>query len=72
MNRFAQLLLASCIACAGLPASAQEFPAKQPIKLVVPFAPGGSTDVIARIVAPALGRSLGQTVVIEKIGRAHV
>jgi tripartite-type tricarboxylate transporter receptor subunit TctC len=65
MNRFAQLLLASCIACAGLPASAQEFPAKQPIKLVVPFAPGGSTDVIARIVAPALGRSLGQTVVIE-------
>jgi tripartite-type tricarboxylate transporter receptor subunit TctC len=65
MNRFAQLLLASCIACAGLPASAQEFPAKQTIKLVVPFAPGGSTDVIARIVAPALGRSLGQTVVIE-------
>ena len=65
MNRFAQLLLASCIACAVLPASAQEFPAKQPIKLVVPFAPGGSTDVIARIVAPALGRSLGQTVVIE-------
>jgi tripartite-type tricarboxylate transporter receptor subunit TctC len=65
MNRFTQLLLASCIACAGLAASAQEFPAKQPIKLVVPFAPGGSTDVIARIVAPALGRSLGQTVVIE-------
>jgi tripartite-type tricarboxylate transporter receptor subunit TctC len=64
MNRFAQLLLASCMACV-LPVSAQEFPAKQPIRLVVPFAPGGSTDVIARIVAPVLGRALGQTVVIE-------
>jgi tripartite-type tricarboxylate transporter receptor subunit TctC len=52
------------MAASGLSALAQEFPSK-PIRLIVPFAPGGSTDVIARIIAPALGRALGQTVIID-------
>ncbi len=43
---------------------AQDFP-KQPIKLVVPWAPGGNVDITARAVAPALSDILGQQVVVE-------
>jgi tripartite-type tricarboxylate transporter receptor subunit TctC len=46
------------------PALAQAFPAR-PLKLVVPFPPGGSTDVIARMVAQRLGDALKTTVVVE-------
>jgi len=42
----------------------------QPIRIIVPFAPGGSTDVVARIVAPRLGQILGQSIVIDNKGGA--
>ena len=54
-----------CIAVAcSLPAGAENFPAK-PIKLVVGYAAGGPTDVIARIVAKDMSATLGQAVVVE-------
>lgn len=53
-------------ACLGLApmAGAQPFPDK-PVTLVVPFAAGGPTDVVARMIAIPMGKSLGQTVVVE-------
>ena len=50
-------------------ASPQNWPSR-PIKMIVPFPPGGSTDIIGRLAADQLGRDLGQSVVIENVGGA--
>jgi tripartite-type tricarboxylate transporter receptor subunit TctC len=51
------------------PAAAQQYPAKT-IRMIVPFAPGGNTDIIARIVAPRMSEALGQQIVIDNRGGA--
>ena len=55
---------ATCLTLSAGQALAQAYPTK-PIKIIVPFGPGGFTDVVARILGVKLGESLGQSVVIE-------
>lgn len=55
---------AAALLAAPLIAGAQDFP-NRPVRLVVPFGPGTSTDIVARIFADAMGKSLGQAVVVE-------
>jgi len=74
-------LLAAPLLCAQ-PAMAQQtkaWPNDKPITWVVPFTPGGSTDVVGRTIAQKLGQRLGQSVVVENkpgagggVGAAHV
>jgi len=60
----ARRLLLVTVAALGLAAQAQTYPDK-PVALVVPFAAGGPTDVVARLIAVPMGRALGQSVVVE-------
>lgn len=68
-RRRALCLAAACAATlTTLPAAAQNWPTK-PVTLVVPFAAGGPTDVVARVLAAQMTKSLNQTVVVEnKVG----
>ncbi|PTM49812.1 tripartite-type tricarboxylate transporter receptor subunit TctC [Phreatobacter oligotrophus] len=62
-------LLAAVSPVAVVPAFGQAFPSR-PITMVVPFAPGGPTDIVARIVAERMSQTLGQQVVVENVAGA--
>jgi len=62
--------LALLLMLSPIAAPAQDWPARQPIKVVVPFTAGSATDITARTVVDQVGRQIGQTFVIENKGGA--
>jgi len=69
MTRLSRLVLGAVVMFAPALAHAQTYPVK-PIRIVVPFAPGGNIDITARTIAPGLSEVLGQPVVVENRGGA--
>jgi putative tricarboxylic transport membrane protein len=61
------LAVGAMLAAVAAPASAQSDYPRRPITAIVPFAAGGPTDVITRIVAEHMSRTLGQTIVVENV-----
>jgi len=64
MNKLVSLAVAALLASTAFACAAQSFPTK-PIRLVVPYAPGGTTEVLARLVSQKMGDILGQQIVID-------
>lgn len=62
--RFIKVTLITVMMCTLTNTYASDYP-DRPIKLIVGYAPGGGTDLVARLVGPSLGRALGQSIVIE-------
>ena len=65
MKRFGVGLALVCLALSGIAAPAQEKYPTRPVKIIVPYAPGGATDITARLFGEQMRQSLGQQFVIE-------
>jgi tripartite-type tricarboxylate transporter receptor subunit TctC len=56
---------AALLACSTQPVWAQAYPGAKTVRLIVPFAPGGTTDIVARVLAEKINGPLGQTMIVE-------
>ncbi|GAP35381.1 tripartite tricarboxylate transporter substrate binding protein [Piscinibacter sakaiensis] len=65
LNRRRLTLALAALAAIQLPAQAQDWPGGKPIRIVVPYTPGGSSDIIARAIATPLGEALKTNVIVE-------
>jgi tripartite-type tricarboxylate transporter receptor subunit TctC len=66
MTHFRRLAAALALALVALAANAQTAPyPSKPIRIIVPYAPGGFTDIVARLVGQSMSERLGQAVVVE-------
>ncbi|MFV3129755.1 tripartite tricarboxylate transporter substrate binding protein BugD [Niveispirillum sp. KHB5.9] len=67
--RFASIAVAAALLVGAGTAQAQTYPTR-PVTMVVPFAAGGPTDTVARLVAQSMSKTLGQQVIVENVGGA--
>ena len=65
MKRVGLGLALLCLVCGGVTASAQDKYPSRPVKVVVPYAPGGASDITARLFGEQMRQSLGQQFVVE-------
>src|SRR5712691_5047977 len=63
------IVIALALVAGVVPARAEDYPSR-PITVIVPFPPGGASDVVARIVTNEMSRALGQSFIIENVGGA--
>ena len=65
MNIFRRSLVFAAVLATGLVATAQNLPADKQVRIIVPYAAGGTSDILGRKLAQALGEKLGRTVLVE-------
>src|SRR5258708_32613380 len=63
------IVIAIAFAAGGVPVRAQDYPSRS-ITVIVPFPPGGASDVVARIVTNEMAKTLGQSIIIENVSGA--
>jgi tripartite-type tricarboxylate transporter receptor subunit TctC len=68
-HRITSFIVVSLMAASGSAAIAQDYPAR-PVRLVVPFPPGGANDIVARVLSAPLALALGQPVIVDNKGGA--